>query len=140
LNHFVWENESVSDSVVKSFIDIAINKIDKTETEKFKFVFQSINIVLLLEDSLQKKRIKVKNHLQTIIILQMFMTSLIDYLVAKKDTRPFECKELVRCLQIINESNKEISKWLTKNENKWQWIPKWYTKIKADIDAGKIKM
>ena len=64
----------------------------------------------------------------------MFMTSIIDHLVAKKDARPYECKELVRCLQIINENNKEIAKWLNKNESKWQWIPKWYTKIKAELD------
>jgi hypothetical protein len=56
LNHIVRENKSSSDALIKIFIDIACNL---EENEDFFVMFKSFDLVLLYNDSLQKRRIKV---------------------------------------------------------------------------------
>ena len=116
LRHLAWENESLSDSLIKTLLDLIINKIERPELEKLRFMFDTVNELLTLEDSLHKKRIK------------LFMSNLLDILYVKKDNKDKipECREWIRHLQRLNESNNEIRNWLRKNESKWQWVPKWY--------------
>jgi len=120
--HFVWENESMSENVIKLLIELITSKTEKNNLEKISYLFDVVNHILELDDSIKKKRVK------------MFIIPFLDILATKKDIqeRALECVEWIRHLQRLNKPDTQIREWLRKNESKWDWIPKWYTKSKED--------
>lgn len=117
ISHICWENEVISETISKIFLEI----ISFHDMHSLKYIFEIIQNLLSLEDQIQLKRIKY------------FLSNFIDQLNNKKDINeeiPY-IRECIRQLQNLANLNKNITKWLRKNESKWQWITKWYEKTKA---------
>jgi len=118
LIHWSWENENLTETIIKLLSEMIATKPDKFEAEKTRNYFEILSALLAVQDSLQKKRVK------------LFIVPFLDVLNAKKELKDRipECLEWVRQLQRLIETETEVRNWLRKNESKWTWIPKWYNK------------
>jgi len=114
LCHIMWENESISETIMKMILE----ELTKCDIKHFKNIFTVINILLLIEDQVQKKRVKV------------FCSTFLDTLNSRKEGKEYigVCKESIKQLQSLADNNKEVTLWLRKNESKWNWIHRWYDK------------